>query len=254
MKNGHTLIVGGTRGLGLEIAKTLASENHLVSVIGRRAIAGKISNVLVWQSDLSDRKNTEKTLDDILKTAGSLNHIIFCQRFRGTGDDWSEELNVSLTVTKNIIEKMKDKFEKGKNNSIVAVSSIIAKFIGVEQPLSYHVAKAGLESLIRYYAATLGPQGIRVNSVSPGTFIKEESRRFYESDSKLQELYKKITPLGRMNTAKDIANVVSFLVSEKSAFVTGINIVVDGGISLHSHETMSRNLINYKHPNIKDKK
>src|SRR3989344_4571796 len=252
----HTLIIGATRGLGREIAKTLQAERHLISAVGRNlADNTKIPGVHYYLTDLTDSQKFANTLKKIIKQNGKLNHLVFCQRFRGQEkENWQGEISIALTATKNIIEQLKDEFSKDSDNSIVVISSIISNFIGLEQPVSYHVAKSGLIQLVRYYAVVLGPSGIRVNSVSPGTFVKEESRDFYEKNSKLQDLYKKITPLGRMNTSADIANVVSFLVNPKSSFITGQNIIVDGGISLHSHETLARSLINYQHPNIKNKK
>lgn len=256
MTGKHTLIIGGTRGLGREIAKTLKHEGHLLSVVGRKLpdkVPG-LPGVSYFRIDLTKNTALSLTLNQIVKQNGKLNHLIFCQRFRGKGDDWHGELSVSLTATKNIIERLSGEFVTSADRSIVVISSIISQFIGLEQPAGYHIAKAGLNQLVRYFAVILGPKGIRVNSVSPGTFIKEESEEFYLKNKKLQDLYKKITPLGRMNTSKDIANAVSFLVSEKSAFITGTNIILDGGISLHSHETLSRKLIAFEHPNIKRKK
>src|SRR3989344_2520254 len=252
----HTLVIGATRGLGREIVKTLHSEGHLISAVGRHLVKNsKTPGVSYLLTDLTDSQKLAKTLDAIVKQNGKLNNLVFCQRFRGDGkDNWQGEISITLAVTKNIIEQLKDQFRKDSDKSIVAISSIINKYIALEQPVSYHVAKSGLIQLVRYYAVILGPLGIRVNSVSPGTFVKEESREFYENNKKLQGLYKKITPLGRMNTSADIANVVSFLVNPKSSFITGQNIIVDGGISLHSHETLARSLINYQHPNIKNKK
>lgn len=256
MTGKHILIIGGTRGLGREIARTLADEGHLISVISRRPPTepgSKLAEVDYFQSDVADTVHLSRTLKKILKRNGKLNNLIFCQRFRGEGDDWQGEYTVSLTATKNIIEFLQDKFDPSPDKSIVIISSLIGRFIGLEQPLSYHVVKAGLNQLVRYFAVVLGPKGIRVNSVSPGTFIKEESAEFYLKNKKLQNLYKKITPLGRMNTSQDIAHAVSFLAGQKSAFITGTNLIVDGGISLQSHETLARKLIAFDHPNIKKK-
>ena len=98
--------------------------------------------------------------------------------------------------------------------------------------MSYHVAKSGLIHMMRYYAVKLGPMGIRVNAVSFGAVVKQESKAFYARNAALKSLCRTITPLGRMGTAKDIVQVVDFLCSSKAAFVTGQNIVVDGGLSL----------------------
>jgi NAD(P)-dependent dehydrogenase (short-subunit alcohol dehydrogenase family) len=85
---------------------------------------------------------------------------------------------------------------------------------------------------------TLGTKGIRVNSISPGTVLKEESRRAYLQNEKLMNLYRRLTPLERMGTAEDVAHVVEFLCSPKSSFLTGQDIVVDGGLSLQLQEAL----------------
>jgi NAD(P)-dependent dehydrogenase (short-subunit alcohol dehydrogenase family) len=84
--------------------------------------------------------------------------------------------------------------------------------------------------------------GIRVNCVSPGTTVKDENRNFYKQNLSLRELYAGITPLRRMGTAEDVAAVVAFLCSKQAGFITGQNIIVDGGASLQWPESMARGL------------
>src|SRR3990167_9597140 len=134
---------------------------------------------------------------------------------------------------------MKNEF-KSYNSSIVIVSSMAAKFATEGQPLSYAVAKAGLNQLVQHYAVELGEKNIRVNAVSPGTFVKDESRNYFYENKQLSDLYNKITPLKRMCQAEDVANVISFLCNNKSSFITGQNIVVDGGLSIINHESLAR--------------
>lgn len=252
----HTLVIGGTRGAGRVIAKTFVNEDHIVSVIGRRLAPqpdSKIPNIHYWSTNIADRQNLSKTIKEILRRNGKLSHLIFCQRFRDTKDDWQGELDTSLTATKNIIELVSDNFDNTPERSIVIISSIASYFIGLEQPASYHVAKAGLNQLVRYYAVLLGPKGIRINSISPSTVLKEESKEFYLKNLRLQDLYKKIIPLGRMGTSEDVAHVVAFLCSPKSSYITGQNIIVDGGLSLQGQESLARQLTSLNHPSVKEK-
>ncbi len=157
------------------------------------------------------------------------------------------EMQTSLTATKDMIEVLADEFDATNGGSIVVVSSVAGHLIAEEQPLSYHVAKAGLNQLVRYYAVALGPKGIRVNCVSPGTVLKEESKEYYLRDDQLQSLYKKITPLGRMGRSEEIADVVGFLCSRRASFITGQNIIVDGGLSLQWHESLARKVSSLNH-------
>jgi len=85
--------------------------------------------------------------------------------------------------------------------------------------------------MVRYYAYTLGRQGIRVNSVTPMTFQKPETRAYFEADERLGSFYEQLVPMRRMGTADDSANAISFLCSEQASFINGQSILIDGGVS-----------------------
>ena len=141
-----------------------------------------------------------------------------------------------------MIEKT-NKFLK-KNGSIVILDSNASEFVYKEQNASYHYTRAALVSLTKYYAVKLGPLGIRYNLINPGTVIKRENKDFYSSNINKKIIIEKLTPLQRMGNAQDIANLVTFLYSDKSSFITGQVITVDGGISLHSSESIGKTLYN----------
>lgn len=245
--NTHSLIIGGTRGIGRELARIFSEQGQTVSVIGKRAPSEadrELKGVSFWSVDLLDKKAVAAALAEIVERHGKLNNLVFLQRFKGEGDKWIGEFETSLTATKEVIETLADKFSDSRENSIVVVSSIADQFISEGQPVGYHVGKAGLYHLVCFYAVTLGARGIRVNCVSPGTVVKQENREFYSNNEKLQDLFKKTIPLGRMGTAVESANVIDFLCSPKASFVTGQKIVVDGGVSLLSQESLARKLTN----------
>jgi NAD(P)-dependent dehydrogenase (short-subunit alcohol dehydrogenase family) len=240
MNNRHVLIVGGTRGIGHSLVKVFA-KNSIVSVIGRHPPMPSekdMPNISYWATDLSDTRRLKKTLKAIILKNGKLGSLIFFQRYRGQGDTWAGEIAVSLTATKNIIEYLTDKFDDAAEKAIVIASSLASHYIVREQPVGYHVAKAGLNQLARFFAVNLAPREIRVNCVIYGAVLKEELRDFYLKHKKLHALYKNITPLGRMALPKDIANAVQFLCSEKASFITGQNLVIDGGLTLIGQESL----------------
>jgi len=250
MKAPHSLIIGGTRGIGREMVVHLAGQGHKVSVVARRLPARKAERVRrarYWSADIRDATKLAATLRTLATEAGKINNLIFFQRFRGTDDHWDGEIETSLTATKTVVELLQDQFATGEK-SIVIVSSINATLIAPYQPVGYHMAKAALCQMVRYWAVTLGARGIRVNSVSPGTVLKEESEEFFLKNQQLCDLYRRITPLGRLGHAREVAQVIGFLCSKQASFVTGQDIVIDGGVSLHWQESLARELVGLSYP------
>lgn len=241
----HTLIVGGTRGLGRALMRALAARGDRVSVIGRREPPDSdkaVPNVKHWKADLQAGDSALRAAGSAIAERGQLSYLIFAQRYRGEGDIWSGEIQVSLTATKQLIEALAPQFNPQGDRGIVLVSSVFGVQVGEGQPLGYHVGKAGMNQMARFYAVVLGQKGIRVNTVTPFTFLKEESRDFYVKNEALQALYQDIVPLGRMGTTEDIANAVAFLCSPAAGYINGQDIRVDGGLSLVWPETLARRL------------
>ena len=232
----HSLVAGGTKGLGREIVKVFGAQEHTLSVLGRNVpepLDDNLLDIQYWPVDVTDTSVLNDALEGII-ARGKVDNLVLCQRYRGDGDSWVGELETSLTAAKNIIEGLCDEFVE-EGGSIVFIGSVASHLVACEQPVSYHVAKAGLVQMCRYYAVALGKHGIRVNMVSPSVYVKEESAGFYLKNPKVCKQYSDMTPLGRMGSAKEIATVVDFLCSPAASFVTGQEIVVDGGMSLQAH-------------------
>jgi NAD(P)-dependent dehydrogenase (short-subunit alcohol dehydrogenase family) len=243
--NPHRLIIGGTRGVGRELVQIFSGLGDKVSVIGRNAPSEKdrtLKGVSFWSVDLLNKAALSTTLAEIVRNNGPINSLVFLQRYKGDGDKWIGEFETTLSATKEVIESLAGQFSEAGDKSIVVVSSIADQFVAEGQPVGYHVCKAGLYHMICYFAVTLGRKGIRVNCVSPSTFVKEESRKFYEGNNELQRLFAQVIPLGRIGNAVDSANAIAFLCSPKASFITGQRITVDGGVSLLSQEALARAL------------
>ncbi len=240
----HSLIIGGTRGAGRVAVRLLAERGHRVSVIGRADPnpTDLQADVQFYTAELNDTSARTTVIEQLLADSGPLNYLTFYQRFRGEGDDWLGEFSSSLTISKELIETTRESFVGDGDKAITMISSVASRMIATEQPPSYHVAKAGLTQLMRYYAVALGPSGIRVNAISPGSIIKEESRGFYDQHPELMDLYQQIVPLGRICRSEDIAQTLAFLCSSEAGFLTGQELLLDGGLSLQWQESLARRL------------
>jgi NAD(P)-dependent dehydrogenase (short-subunit alcohol dehydrogenase family) len=240
----HSIVVGGSKGLGRAVARQLSARGDQVSVIsrGEPPSAERTDGVNYFRADIADAEATRAALDTAIAQSGVLSYLVLCQRYRGQDEAWVGEIDVSLTASKRMIESVEDRFAKGEDAGIVFVSSVYGDRVGEGQGLSYHVGKAGINQMARYYAVNLGRKGIRANTVTPSTFLKEESKDFYLNNKELLGLYEEIIPLGRMATSEDSANVIVFLCSSAAGFVNGQNIWVDGGLSLVWPETLARKL------------
>ena len=121
---------------------------------------------------------------------------------------------------------------KNGRGCIINISSIVSQVICYEQPTSYHIAKAGIDQLTRYQALKEGPNGIGVNTLSPGHLIKSEDIERYEADKRWKAQWEGCIPLGISGHSIDLCNAVLFLASDLAKFITGVNLTIDGGMTL----------------------
>jgi 3-oxoacyl-[acyl-carrier protein] reductase len=237
MTSPHVLVIGGSRGLGKGFAALARESGWRVSVVARTT--PQPSTPGFYAFDLCNVAGIGELLARIVAEQGPLQHMVFFQRFRGSGDDWTGEIAASLGATKCFLENSVSAFEPTQKCSAVLVSSVNAFYISPKLPCSYHVGKAGLAQLARYFAVSLGAQGIRVNAVCPATFIKPENEGFYAENRETYQRLAQASPLQRMGSYRDVADAIFFLLSDKASFITGQSLLVDGGISLRWHETLT---------------
>ena len=225
----HFVVVGGSRGLGRAFSATMAAAGHSVTAIARTR--GEVPGVSYHACDL-DAVDADATLDAVCGLGGEIDAIAFFQRYRGTDDSWEGEFRTTMSATKLLVEASPSRFARDGLRSIVLVSSVNALFISPALSPGYHVAKAALCQMARYYACTLGPMGIRVNAVCPSSFVKPETESHFARQPDLVAKLAAKSPLGRMGTHRDVNEAVEFLSGDRASFITGQTLVVDGGISL----------------------
>ena len=226
-----SLIIGGNRGIGFVISNTLKKRGDKVISISRSELNNK-NHISVDISTIEGLQVIKKKFKN-----KKINNLIFSHRYRGL--DSLEEFKVMVESTNNIIKIFEDKFLK--NSSIVVLGSIATRTIIHDQNVNYHYIRGALDTLVKYYACTLGKKKIRINCIQPTKIFKPENKNFYSKKNNFdRKLIEKITPLKRMGDAQDIADLVDFLTFDKSTFITGVVIPVDGGLSLVSQEQIAK--------------
>lgn len=222
-----SLVIGGTKGIGKEITKRLEKRGDKVFVVSRSE-NNKKNHI---QLDITD-----DDLSILLKKIKKLNYLVFAQRYRGENED--SHYDVSVKATDKIIKALKNRF--CKEASVILIGSVSTSHIIIEQSSSYHASRSALESLMKYYAVEYGKYQIRFNCVSPDVLIKDENKKFLKKNHPLVKSTIKSTPLKKIGKSRDLSNLIEFLCSEKSSFVTGQTILVDGGLSLVGQRSINK--------------
>ena len=154
------------------------------------------------------------------------------KRYLDPLDCWAKSMDINATGMFDIVREMADLIEKRGGGSIVNIGSMQGMFgpdfslyegTEMDSPPDYHFHKGGVIALTKYLARKLGPKNIRVNCVSPGGLYTGQNEKFVEK-------YNKKVPLGRMANNDDIKGVIVFLASQASSYITGENILMDGGL------------------------
>ena len=241
--NKVALITGGTRGIGKEIAYTLAEENYDIIINYRteneelmklkKEIEQKRDRCLLLKGDVSNFEDCKKLVEeainrmnhiDVLVNNAGITKDMLLMRMKP--EDFNEVINVNLIGTFNMTKNVINYMMKERKGRIINVSSVVGKS-GKAGQTNYAASKAGIIGFTKSLAKEVASRNILVNAIAPG-FIQTDMTNILKENVK-DEIAKTI-PLKRMGTAKDVANVVKFLVSEDSSYITGQVIQVDGGM------------------------
>lgn len=238
----NAVVTGGGSGIGAATSLKLAADGMAVAVWDRniesaKAIAQEIASrggkAIAFQVDVVDQASVErvaalsaKALGDItvlVNNAGVRDLIPF---FDLTVADWNKVLQVNLTGPFLCAKALAPQMKQLGNGVIVNMGSITSLMSRPDRT-AYVASKSGLRGLTHSLAEDLGPYGIRVNAIAPG-FISTPLQATAHAHAASQNVEERI-PLRRKGTPEDIADVVSFLCSEASRYITGTIIPVDGG-------------------------
>jgi NAD(P)-dependent dehydrogenase (short-subunit alcohol dehydrogenase family) len=241
------LVTGAAQGLGFELAQNLSQEGLHVVIAdvnmdkGEEA-AEKIRNDNGQADYLYVDLCSQKSISDMAQRVGDsytkvdllVNNAVIYSRLpmeELSFDHWEKSMKVSLSGSFFCARELAPLMEAAGGGAIVNISSIASDFIS-DQSADYHVGKAGICQLSRYLAWVMGPKNIRVNTVSPGFIVKKDNIEKYNKDEKWKSRWEWCHALRRSGRSEDISNLILFLASEFSSFITGQTMVVDGGLTL----------------------
>lgn len=243
LKEKKVLITGAGRGIGRQIAITMAEEGAVVLASGHseknlQETAEKIkkANGVVYCKafDIASYEESKAAVEELAKTVGGLDIVVNCAGiFKEaffvdmTPEQWHETITTDLTSLYNVTHPAIPYIIEAKG-SVINIGSQDA-FYGCPGYSHYSAAKAGLVGLTRTLARELGPKGVRVNCVAPGITETEMTKDRIATG---RQGYLEKLPVGRIGVPEDIANAVVFLASEKASYITGQIIHCNGGMYL----------------------
>ncbi len=233
------IVTGASRGIGREIAKTLAKKNIIIANYNKsekeaqelkQKMEKKGYKLEIYKADISKENECRelveytikkyKKIDVLINNAGISKTKLVTEV---TKKDWEEIINTNLYSAFNMSQQVIPNMIHNKKGNIINISSIWGQ-VGASMEVIYSISKAGLDGLTKSLAKELGPSGIRVNSISPG-IIDTEMNKQYTNEEK--EEIKQQIPLEKIGKPSDIAKCVKWLIEDN--YTTGQIISINGG-------------------------
>ena len=239
------LISGGARGIGAATAKLLAQEGAAVVLADVLEAEGRETEIRIREAggqamfmllDVTDEANWQQVIDATVAAYGKLDVVVNNAGISGRAavaetevETWDRVMEVNgkgvFLGTKLAIPELR----KSGGGSIINISSIYG-IVGSETSAAYHASKGAVRIFTKSAAIQYAQEGIRVNSVHPG-FVDSPMTAASHALPEVHDLRVGRTPLGRMGTPEDIAAGILYLASDESSFVTGSELVIDGGMT-----------------------
>jgi len=241
--NKVALITGASRGIGKQIAITLAKDGYDIALNCRKQIEEVIkikeeiesynSKCLIVEGDVSKFEDAEKITKQTIDVFGKIDVLVNnagitrdTLLLRMKEEDFKQVIDVNLYGTFNMSKNVASYMIKAKSGRIINLASVVG-ISGNAGQSNYAASKAGIIGFTKSLAKELASRNILVNAIAPG-YIKTDMTNVLKDDVK-DKILEQI-PLKREGTAQDVANVVKFLTSSESSYITGQVINVDGGM------------------------
>ena len=241
--NKLAIITGGARGIGKQIALTFAKEGYNIAINYRtenedlkntkKEIEENNVKCFTFQGDVTNFKDCEQFVKQIVEEFGNIDVLVNnagitrdTLLMRMKEEDFKQVIDTNLIGTFNVTKNVSSYMMKARSGRIINISSVVG-ISGNAGQTNYSASKAGIIGFTKSLAKEVASRNITVNAVAPG-FIETQMTDVLKDDIK-EEIAKKI-PLKRMGTPQDVANVVKFLASNESSYITGQVINIDGGM------------------------
>lgn len=243
LKGRRALVTGGSRGLGATVARRLAEDGADVAIHYNRDQAGAEASAaavrfsggqaLTLAADMADPLSVQAMVEQVQQAWGGLDLLVNCAGVapvvpweRATPATWQESLAINLSGPFYLIAAAQPLLREAPGGAaVVNVGSVVSRNGGSFGP-AYAAAKAGLEGLTRSAARDLGPHGIRVNCVAPGPIDSPLVQVLPPAALTAMAMQ---TPLRRIATFAEVAELIAWLLSPRSAYINGQTIIIDGG-------------------------
>ncbi len=233
------LVTGSTQGIGLAIAKSLAEYGVKVYINGAESrekcerIVNEIPNSEIALQDLSESDCAEKLYAltgevDILVLNASIQYRRAWDEI--TSDEFDRQMKVNFKSSMELVQKYAPDMKKNGWGRIVAVGSV-QQYKPHKDMLVYAASKCAQMSMVQNLAKQLAPYGITVNNLNPGVIITPRNTEALADEAYAKEVYEGI-PMGYAGEAKDMTGAALLLCSEEGRYITGAEILVDGGMHL----------------------
>ncbi len=238
------VITGGNSGIGLATAKRFVSEGAFVFISGRRqkeldlALSQIGKNVIGIQGDVSNLADLDRLYNTVKDQKGHLD-ILFANagiaQFAPLGEISEEHFdNIFRINVKGLLFTVQKALPLFQNGGSIILNASIGSSKGFEETSVYSATKAAVRSFARTWTGDLRHRKIRVNAISPGPIDTPIFSNVLQNEEQIDQFKKNIVntvPMGRMGSPDEVAKVVSFLASDDSSYITGIELFVDGGLA-----------------------
>lgn len=244
LANEVAIVTGGGGGIGSAIARRLASDGATVVIFDKdkqaaEAVTAELKGARrragFVHCDVTRREEVHTAVTGVVEAHGTITILVNnagigrrAPFLELTDEAWNEVLAVNVTGLFVVAQEVCRVMVRGKRGSVVNMGSIAAHVAHSEQAV-YASSKAAIEALTRAMAFELAPLGIRANAILPGTVATGIIGHMLEEKARIAR--ERRIPFGRLAEPDEIADVVSFLVSDDARYMTGSLVVVDGGLS-----------------------